>query len=57
MAKKLKLRLSMIQRMGAMKNRIILFSVLIAAFAAIATAAAVIAGRETAGAVLEDAVH
>jgi len=40
--------------MGSMKTRIVLF---IALFAAIATVAAVIAGRETVNAILEDAVH
>jgi hypothetical protein len=39
------------------KGRITLFIVLFATFAAIATVAAVIAGRETVDAVLEDAVH
>jgi hypothetical protein len=45
------------RKMGAMKNRVILFIVLFAAFAAIAAIAAVSAGRETAKAILEDAVH
>jgi hypothetical protein len=48
---------AIIRKMGAMKNRVILFIVLFAAFAAIAAIAAVIAGRETVNAILEDAVH
>jgi hypothetical protein len=40
-----------------MKTRLVLFIVLLAAFAAIATIAALIAGRETVNAVIEDAIH
>jgi len=40
-----------------MKNRLVLFIVLLAALAAIATIAALIAGRDTVNAVIEDAIH
>jgi len=40
-----------------MKNRLVLFIILLAAIAAFATAAALIAGRESVNAVIEDAIH